>query len=266
MQLGRIDSNIRKGGKKMRKYYLTVAVVLIATLISGCSTDIVPPDELTSIVGSGNIVTREEPLAGFDKIKVGWSFQVDVQQGDTYSVVVRIDDNLIEYLHVVKDDDNALVIGLDPSFGSSYTYERATMEAEVTMPSLTAVAVDGASGVAVTGFASSENLQVAVSGSSSLEGDIEAGDAEFNVSGAGVVALSGSAQNLTVHASGSSDIDLADFAVIDAYVESSGASEVVMNVTGRLDADLIGSSKVYYTGDPTLGTIHTSISSSVLHR
>jgi hypothetical protein len=260
---------MRKGGKKMCKYYLTVAVVLIATLISGCSTDIVPPDELTSIVGSGDIVTREEPLTGFDKIKVGWSFQVDVQQGDTYSVVVRIDDNLIEYLHVVKDDDdddNALVIGLDPSFGSSYTYERATMEAEVTMPSLTAVTVDGASGVTVTGFASSENLHVAVSGSSSLEGDIEAGDAEFNVSGAGVVALSGSAQNLTVHASGSSDIDLADFAVIDAYVESSGASEVVMNVTGRLDADLIGSSKVYYTGDPTLGTIHTSISSSVLHR
>ena len=85
----------------MRKYYLTVAAVLIATLLSACSMDIVSPDESTSIVGSGNIVTREEPFTGFDKLEVSHAFQVGVQQGSTCSVIVRIDDNLIEYLRVV---------------------------------------------------------------------------------------------------------------------------------------------------------------------
>jgi hypothetical protein len=249
----------------MRKYYLTVAVVLIASLLSGCSTDTIPPDESTSIVGSGNVVTLEESFTGFDKIQVSHAFQVDVQQGNTYSVIVRVDDNLIEYLRFVKEDD-ALIIGLDPSFSSSYSLEDVTMEAEVTMPSLTRVDVSGASGVTVTGFASSENLNVAASGSSSLEGDIEAGDASFHVSGSSKVALSGSARNLTVRASGSSDIDLADFAVIDACVESSGSSEVEVNVAGKLDADATGSSRVYYTGDLTLGSIHYSRTSSVLGR
>jgi hypothetical protein len=181
-------------------------------------------------------------------------------------VVVRIDDNLVEYLHVVKDDDGALVIGLDPSFSSSHSFERITMEAEVTMPSLTGVYVRGASGVTVTGFESSENLNVAVSGSSSLEGDIEAGDARFHASGASVVTLSGSAQNLAVGASGGSDIDLSDFAVVDAYVDSSGASQVEVNVTGRLDTETSGSSIVYYTGDATLGDIRSTGTSSVLSR
>ena len=250
----------------MRKYYVTVAVILVATLLSGCSRNTAPGVESTSIVGSGDIITVEETFTGFDKIQVSHTFQVDVQQGDTYSVVVRIDDNLIEHLRLAKDDDDdsALVIGIDPSF--NYSLERVTMEAEVTMPSLTRVDVSGSSDVTVTGFASSEYLAVGIFGGSSLAGDIEAGDAQFTVSGASELALSGSAHNLTADAFGGSKIDLVDFAVIDAYVHVTGSSEVEVSVAGKLDADATGSSRVYYTGDPTLGSIHHSGTSSVLGR
>ena len=249
----------------MIKYYFAVFVVLIVTQLSGCSMEIVLPDRPVSIVGSGNIVTEEESVTDFDRIDVSHSFQVDIRQGNTYSVIVRVDDNIVEYLRVVKED-NTLVIGLDPSASSNYSLQNVTMEADVTMPSLTGLEASGASEITVNGFASFETLNVGLSGSSSLEGDIEVGNARFHVSGASDVDLSGSAQDLTVDCSGSSDVYLADFAVTDANVDASGASEVAVNVTGRLDADTSGSSTVYYTGDPTLGRIDSSGSSSVLSR
>ena len=249
----------------MFKYYVTVLLVLMVTQLSGCSMDIVLPDESVSIVGSGNMVTREEPITAFDRIDASHSFQVDIRQGDTYSVIVRVNDNLVEYLRVVKEGDT-LVLGLDSSLISNYSLRNVTMEADVTIPSLSRLDASGACGVTVTGFASSEDMDVELSGSSSLEGDIEAGETRLDISGASDVNLSGSAQELILDASGSSDIDLADFAVINADVEASGASDVAVNVTGRLDVDASGASTVYYAGDPTLGRVNSSGSSSVLSR
>ena len=96
-----------------------------------------------------------------------------------------------------------------------------------------------------------------------LRGDIEAGDARFDVSGASQVTLSGSAGDVTIGASGASQLDLSAFSVDDADVEASGASKVTVNASGKLDADASGASHVYYLGSPTLGRVETSGASSV---
>ena len=78
--------------------------------------------------------------------------------------------------------------------------------------------------------------------------------------------LSGSAGDVSVDASGSSDVDLGDFPGADGEVSASGASSVTVNLSGRLDADASGSSDVYYLGNPELGSIDTSGSSSIQSR
>jgi hypothetical protein len=60
--------------------------------------------------------------------------------------------------------------------GRSYNVRRATMEAAVTMPELTGVELSGASRGTVTGFRSTQALDVDLSGSSSLRGNNEAGN------------------------------------------------------------------------------------------
>ena len=68
---------------------------------------------------------------------------------------------------------------------------------------------------------------------------------------------------MTIDASGSSDVDLADFPGSDGTVDASGSSTVTVNLSGRLDADASGSSDVYYLGNPELGSIETSGSSNI---
>ena len=229
----------------MVKYKMLVVFLLVALMV-GCAQLGMP------ITGSGNVVTQEEAISGFDKVEISSAFQVVMIQGETYSVVIRIDDNLLKYLEVVKQG-STLKIGLktDRTVG-------ATQEAEVTMPALAGLDLSGASRATITGFKSPASLDVDLRGASHLGGDIEAGDARFDVVGASEVTLGGSAGDVDIGASGASTVDLADFPVTDAKVVADGASTVTMNASGTLDVDADGAAHVYYLGSPTLGTIQES--------
>jgi hypothetical protein len=214
----------------MFKIRISVLLV-IATLLAGCGG-------LASLTGSGNVVTQEEAITGFDRLDVSEGFQVEVSQGGTFSVIIRVNDDLVEDLTVVKQG-STLKIGLKP--GLSYNLENATLEADVTMPELT-----GAD----------------LAGGSHLVGDVEIGDVVFNLSGGSHVTLSGSAGDLTVAANGGSHAKLADLLVVNASVDARGGSHATVNPSGRLDAVVKGGSHVRYLGSPTLGTIDTDGSSS----
>jgi len=94
-----------------------------------------------SYSGSGNVVDTELDITGFDKIEAFDGFTVNITQGDTFSVAVSIDDNLVEHLGVVKKGDT---LKLDMASGKSFK-NVTTLKAEITMPELTSVILnDGA--------------------------------------------------------------------------------------------------------------------------
>ena len=157
-------------------------LLLLLALLVGCT----PNRDV--ITGSGKVVTQEESISGFDKVEVGHAFEADISQGETFGVIVRIDDNLLKYLEVVKDG-NTLKVGLK----TDQRVKDGTFEVELTLPELSGLGLSGASQATLAGFRSENALAVDVSGASRLRGDIEAGDARFDVSGGGQVTLRGSA-------------------------------------------------------------------------
>jgi hypothetical protein len=236
---------------KSRIFILFIALVMVI----GCTQ--IP------ITGSGNVVTQEEPISGFDKVDISQSFEVDISQGENFSVIIRVDDNLVEHLQVVKQD-NTLKIGLKPN--RNYTASNVTLEAEVTMPELTGLDLSGASQATISGFKSTNDLSVDLSGSSSLVGDIEAAKTNFDLSGSSDAKLSGSGQETTIDVAGGSQIDLSNFPVAEVTVNAAGGSTATVNASGRLNADASGASQIHYLGDPILGEIDSSGASSVEHR
>ena len=79
----------------MCKYVMLVLFLSVALMV-GCT----PPGP--PLTGSGKVVPQEEAISGFDKVKVSHAFKAEISQGETFSVVVRVDDNLVEYLDVVE--------------------------------------------------------------------------------------------------------------------------------------------------------------------
>ena len=237
----------------MRKYSVMFIVLLLGALLTACNV------QGSNVFGSGNIVEQTVEATGFDRVDASGAFQVRIHQGDSYSVVVRIDDNLVRCLDVYVSGSK-----LNVGTRSECWITNATrMEADITMPTLTGIELSGASHATITGFDSSKDLYVNVSGASSVEADISAGNVTVNASGASHVTLTGSGGDLTAEASGASHIGLEDFPVQDASIQVSGASSVTVYANGRLSAEASGASHVYYLGEPTLGNVSTSGGSSL---
>ncbi len=238
----------------MSKHSILVLLVLGA-LLAACT---VPIPMINNLRGSGNTVTETYDFSDFDKVVISHAFEADITAADSYRVEVTVDDNLVEHLRVEQEGDT-VTIGFAPNLVVTNT----TQEVRITLPRLVDLEASGASRVDVSGFKTSDDVRVNVSGASTARGDMETGDLNADVSGASTLALEGSGKNLRVNASGASTADLDNFAVNDASVEASGASRANVNVSGTLDANASGASSIRYSGDPKLGNIDESGASSV---
>jgi hypothetical protein len=207
---------------------------------------------------SGVLVTEEYPFTDFSQLKIGM-FDVEVRQGEGYSVVLEMDENVLDHVQVTREGET-LRIGLDPS--ESYNMENIRMRAEITMATLTGLTMGLVDDAEITGFQSEDDLVIEVS-NSSLRGEVHAGDLEITAQVGCTVNLSGSAADLTVKASTDSNVDLSEIECRDAMVTAELNSQVTVYPTGRLDAVARSSSKVRYIGDPTLGEIKSELGGSV---
>jgi hypothetical protein len=260
----------------MKKSYLIVAVlILLITVTAGCDV----AKERVVLEGSGNNETITEDFIGFNRLEVSHVFDVDITQGEEYSIVLRVDEEFLDYIDVSKRG-NTLDIDLDDKY--NYNFKEGLLEASITMPELLHIRQSGASKVTIDGFDSSNRFEADLSGASTLTGVLGAGDVklglsgasklsgeyhvkhvDLDASGASKVTLSGSGNELELIASGSSIIDLSDFMVEDAVITVSGSSEAVVNANGLIDADASGASRVYYLGDGEMGDVSSSGASTI---
>jgi hypothetical protein len=65
---------------------IRLAALLLAAATLACTVSI---PSLTSISGSGEIITITKDFADFDQVEIGSALDATVQQGDTFEVVSR---------------------------------------------------------------------------------------------------------------------------------------------------------------------------------
>jgi len=241
----------------MKKSILAVLVVLLlsSVMLAGCTG--------VRVTGSGNLATKTFEFSDFTKIKVENGLQVELTKSSTFSVEVTADDNVIEYIEVNKSGDT---LRIRPKGNSAF--RSATLTAKVSMPDLYDIELSGGAHASATGFSSSHDLSVSLSGGShvnsvSTTGDITAGDVKFNLSGGSHVTIAGSADNLDIIGSGGSHLNLESLFASDANIKLSGGSHATVNIDGTINVDLSGGSEVIYIGEPTMGDIDVDWESDI---
>ena len=252
----------------MKKAILTAAlsVILIAgLLLAGCSVAIISEE-------IGPTITVHYVFTDFTRIEIGHAFELEITQADIHTVQIMASESLLERVKVTQTGDK-LEIDLENLFFHSYRSPRV----KITMPELKGLYLSGASEGSVSGFKSSDNFELILSGASELDMDMETGafiselsgasevsgylkatSCDIDMTGASRIELSGSGGNVRLEASGASEAELGDFTVNDADIRFSGASDGIMHINGRLDADLSGASTLEYSGSPTLGDLELS--------
>ena len=231
-------------------------------------------------IEAGSVATKELDFSDFTNVEIGHAFKAEIICSDSHSVAIMTSEQLLDHINVTKSG-NTLKISLNPlSF-----HIRPTLEAKITMPTLNKLRLADATKGIVRGFSSQEDFALNLSGSSTLDIDMEAGEAKLEVSGASKISgymkvgdaeitlsgaskaeLTGSANNVTLNAWGASWLDLAGFVLNDMDVNLKGASQATVNLNGKLDLDLNGCSRLCYAGSPTMRNVNVSGASTLSQR
>jgi hypothetical protein len=212
-----------------RSVGLRLVLPVVATIIlAACDSHV------TSIRGSGMLVTEHRDVEPFDEIAIqgGLPVSVTVNAGASHELSVTIDGNLIELVDQRVVGGTLTIRALEP-FRQS---RRAVIT--VSTPELRAISASGGSDVTVTGV-TVQQFSIQSSGGA----DIHA---------------SGTAGTLTADASGGAELHLRDLHVVEATLVASGGADIYATVTQAVEATATGGADIRVYGDPLQVSVESS--------
>jgi hypothetical protein len=199
-----------------------IAVLWCATIAISCTSD--------DITGSGTMTTESRELNAFTAVSVKGTTNVNITQGDSQSVEITADSNVIDYLRT-EVEDGSLYIYL----ASGHHYENITVHVEVMVKGLNGVTNEG-SGI----------LKIL---------DVENPDFHIKNIGTSDISFSGSSKTLSIENEGSGRISGYTFLTESCSIHIMGSGDVEVNCSNELQAEIDGSGNVFYKGNPTISTV-----------
>jgi hypothetical protein len=232
---------------KTNKLFILAAFLLVF-VASACNAI---PIYSRTIEGSGNIITEERAVSGFDRLTLSGFGEVSVQQGDEESLTVSTDDNIMPYIRtrvrnktlILDFDDKGRFRSYNPSDGVKFN---------LVVKDLSRIDISGAGSFEVNEL-ETERLLVDLSGAGSLEiGTLTADELVIRQSGAGTVFVSGQVKGQELTHSGVGSYHAADLESETAIIDISGAGTATLWATESLDIEISGLGNVIYYGNPRI--------------
>jgi len=198
--------------------------------------------------GDGRVKTETRQVSGFTSIDMSGAGELLIREGPSFRVDIRLDGNLLPH-YVSKVRAGVLSLGFENGFAVSRITD---LEVTVTLPELEALSLSGAVKAKALGRFSGSSLALRLSGSGSVEGDLDYDRLDIDISGAGTTALSGRVDTLSMEISGAGALEGRDLKTSRAKLGLSGSARAELRVKDSLYADLSGASALRYWGDPLI--------------
>ena len=232
-------------------------ILLAAAIIAGTNQTFAKPAPVTKVY---SIETQDRHLSGFSSVNVAGSFDVYITQGNTESVKVEADDEVIDKI-ITEVKGGVLKIYTKSSNGFNWNWSGEKKRVvRVTAKDLTAINLTGSDDVYFKEGIRTQNLIVNLSGSGDITGKIDVKNLQSSLVGSGDISLNGRADNSVVKVSGSGDYSGRNLITTNTVVKVIGSGDASVNVSDKLDASVAGSGDVHYAG--TAKNIATSKSGS----
>jgi hypothetical protein len=199
---------------------------------------------LTSSIAFAQIATKEINPSAFKNLSVGAAFEVELIRGNTPKVVLEVDERYMDQVKVENKGETLSIMHVGRMTNPK------KLKAIVTYTQLESLSGSGAVRISAREVINANNLNLSMSGASSLKANIETRDLKIEASGASKFDLQGTSQTANVTLSGASKLDGLSLVVADAKMNVAGASKASIHVTNSLDAVASGASQINYKGNP----------------
>jgi hypothetical protein len=232
----------------MKKFSCLSIVLLVSMglLLSSCGFQL----DLPSVVrGSGNVITEERSVSGFEYIDFNGAGEIFIEQGTEEKLVIEAEDNILPKI-TNKVESGVLTLGIDTKLTDNQMIPTKKMIYRLTVITLSGLNINGAATLNVK--------------------QLIAGDFEFNVNGTGNVTFEDlQADKLTVEIDGGANVTFNGLVPLQSVVINgaggynagdlkTGTTSVTFNGAGKstvwvlddLTVSITGAGSVEYYGDP----------------
>lgn len=185
----------------------------------------------------------------FSELTFGTSGVLYLSQGSETKVVVEADEDVLEKIEFDQRGDR-LVIRNRNDRGWNRGWGRSELKVYVTMQTIEAITLSGSGPIIGENRLETEDLEVKLSGSGSMELEVASRDLVIGISGSGSIEMEGAGEDVSARISGSGKIRADDLEVKSLDARISGSGSIYMSVEDEIEASISGSGNVYYRGDP----------------
>jgi Putative auto-transporter adhesin, head GIN domain len=236
------------------RFNLSLIAVLLITL-SSCYINF-----RETVYGNGNVITEERSLGSFDRLKVSSDIDVYITQGDTESLKVIADENLVKYIST-EIYNNTLSIE-----AKAWIRNAKSKEVHLVYKNLREIDISSAGDVEGTNRMKADELDLGLSSAGDLNLDIEATRINLDISSAGDARLSGTVDELDADLSSAGDLNAYDLLARKARVSVSSAGSAKISASEEVDLNASSAGDIYYKGDPKTTTINISSAGSIIKK
>ena len=224
----------------MNKLYAALLSAIVLLTTSSCGW--------RSVRGNGNVITSNRNEGSFDGVKTAGSFDLYVTQGDTYSVRIEAEENLMKYIITEVSNGELKVkvrngVNLRP---------KRDMKVFVTAPRFKELGIAGSGNItAESALKSDQRMEFSISGSGDIRiSEVDAPKITVRISGSGNASMGGATRDAEYRIAGSGDIKCRELKTENTEVHIAGGGNVWSYCSQNLDVHIAGSGDVHYAGNP----------------
>lgn len=204
------------------------------------------------VLGSGNVISQTRNVSGFNQILFNGNGNLIISQGDTESVRIEGEDNIIDLITTLVSD-NALHIDYKKSnMAHLISSTKTPINIYVQAKAIQEIRLVGAGTISTSTPLDSFQLKVSLSGSGSGSINIVGHKLVTILSGSSNFVVKGTVENQDVWISGSGIYQAEKLSSKVANINITGSGKVSVNVQDDMDIRISGAGTVIYQGTPRI--------------
>ncbi len=204
-----------------------------------------------SVRGSGHVISESRQAADFNAISIDFPVELTIQQGQTQSITVEAEDNLMPQLATRVSGSTLIIEDTEHSI-SKRVNPTKPVRIDLTVKDLSRVDFPSAGTLRASGL-KTEDLHISISGAGSVMlTDLNASSLNVDLSGAGSITADGKADDLRTDISGFGSFHGDNLVSQTVHVTISGAGSATVWAKADLNADISGTGSVKYYGSPSV--------------
>ncbi|MBG6234189.1 hypothetical protein IWX76_000744 [Pedobacter sp. CAN_A7] len=216
---------------------LSLLLLAFPLILTSCKTECVED--------AGMRVSHVNTVDRFDEVEVQGAIKVVFHQDTSYAIKVEADSNVVDQVEA-SVSRGTLKLNLDPE--KYCGTDSVVVYAGIGM--LKSIKAGGSSSLASQGRLNLGDLKLTLTGSTTVDLDLNAAKVNTEVDGTANLKLSGQAGIHELKSKGALNLDAFDFVVGQYNLNMEGVGKSNINVLNELKVESTGSSEVFYKGNP----------------